>query len=225
MCMPTVERLKTLVAPFVQLAPAEIGAQTVIDRRAVKGSIMVHRMFAVLEREGFPVPDRKAITTFGDLAALLGGAGHGTEVKAKNTPPVAILGHERDLSSHPVPPLAQVPGGLAVGIDIEEIANFPSVADFREDPFYKQNFSEREIAYCILQPDPLHSFAGKFCAKEAIVKADKIWRDRPFHTIEILNDADGNPYVEGFALSISHTSAQAIAIALKVGPPASGSAQ
>jgi holo-[acyl-carrier protein] synthase len=219
--MPNIETLKTLVAPFVQLEPSQIGAQTVIDRRAVKGSIMVHRMFAVLEREGFVIPDRKAIATFGELAAIFGRE-HSAEESVRRAAPVPSPARD---NAPPPDILPQVQGLLAVGIDMEEVSSMPGVADFREDPFYRQNFSKREIAYCILQPDPLQSFAGRFCAKEAIVKADRAWRGTPFHQMEILSDATGAPCFEGFAISIAHTPAQAIAIALKVGHPAHGSAQ
>jgi holo-[acyl-carrier protein] synthase len=220
---PTAERLKELVAPFVQLEPSQIGAQTVIDRRAVKGSIMVHRMFAVLEREGFVIPDRKVIGTFGELAAAFGGE-PGVGEPVETALPVLPQGKKEV----PLPPsLKSLPHlqPLAIGVDIEEVASMPAVSDFREDPFYRQNFSAREIAYCILQPHPLQSFAGRFCAKEAIVKADKAWRGTPFHQLEILTDAAGAPCFEGFAISIAHTPAQAIAVALKVGHPAHGSAQ
>jgi phosphopantetheine--protein transferase-like protein len=221
--MSNVETLKALVAPFLQLNPAQIGAQTVIDRRAVKGSIMVHRMFAVLEREGFVVPDRKAIGTFGELAAALGreqGTGAPVETALPALPQGKKEAHSPG-SLHSLPHLQQ----MAIGVDIEEVASMPAVSDFREDPFYRQNFSAREIAYCILQPHPLQSFAGRFCAKEAIVKADQAWRDMPFHQMEILSDAAGAPCFEGFAISIAHTPTQAVAVALKVGHPAHGSAQ
>jgi phosphopantetheine--protein transferase-like protein len=210
--MANIETLKALVAPFVQLDPALIGAQTIIDRRAIKGSIMVHRMFAVLEREGFAVADR-TIGTFGELAAALGKE-EGVAAPASTAAPPPPVAKEK---SSPPETGRHLRGLLAVGIDMEEVSNMPVVADFREEPFYRQNFSEREIAYCILQPDPRQSFAGRFCAKEAICKADRDWRRMPFNLIEIRSDAEGRPYFEGFALSISHTPAQAIAIALKSG--------
>ena len=35
----------------------------------------------------------------------------------------------------------------------------------------RRNFTEAEIAYCLAQPDPRASFTGRWCAKEATIKA------------------------------------------------------
>jgi phosphopantetheine--protein transferase-like protein len=101
------------------------------------------------------------------------------------------------------------------GIDIEEISSMPKANDFREDEFYKMNFTSAEMAYCILQPDPYASFAGLFAAKEAIVKADNHYKNRPFNTIEIEHLQDGSPAHSGFRLSISHTGQTAVAVAIQ----------
>ena len=89
------------------------------------------------------------------------------------------------------------------------------MTDYREDEFYKQNFSTSEIAWCILQSQPLASFAGKFAAKEAIVKADNVYATLPIHQIEILNTPNGKPQFKGFQISISHTPSTAVAVAIK----------
>ena len=104
---------------------------------------------------------------------------------------------------------------IQVGIDIEDIMNMPVATDYREERFYTDNFTSKEISYCILQADPRASFAGKFSLKEAIIKADNSYKSVPFKEIEILNDSQGKPIFDGFALSISHTRNQSVAVAIK----------
>jgi holo-[acyl-carrier protein] synthase len=104
---------------------------------------------------------------------------------------------------------------LAIGIDIQEASELPNVPAFREDEFYRKNFSSREIEYCAQQSSPLLSFAGKFAAKEAIIKADHRLREKPFSEIEILNNAVGVPEFGDFSISISHSQTIAIAIAIR----------
>jgi phosphopantetheine--protein transferase-like protein len=54
-----------------------------------------------------------------------------------------------------------------VGVDVEETGTFEN----RDAAFLARNFSEAERAYCEAQPHPAASFAGKWAAKEAVLKA------------------------------------------------------
>ena len=103
---------------------------------------------------------------------------------------------------------------MSIGIDIEEIAGLPVTSDFRTEVFYTDNFSEKEIAYCIMQPDPFASFAGLFAAKEAILKANNKFKDIKFRDIIITHNSLGKPHFDGAIISISHTKETAIAVAL-----------
>ena len=60
-------------------------------------------------------------------------------------------------------------GDRGVGVDIEEIATFADYTSKAE--FIERNFTAAEIAYCKSAADPASSFAGRWAAKEAIVKA------------------------------------------------------
>lgn len=53
-----------------------------------------------------------------------------------------------------------------VGVDIEPIATFKGASE----SFLSRNFSAAELAYCRGASDPASSFAGRWAAKEAIVK-------------------------------------------------------
>jgi fatty acid synthase subunit alpha len=54
-----------------------------------------------------------------------------------------------------------------IGVDIEDIA----AINISSETFVVRNFSEREQAYCQAAPFPQASFAGRWCAKEAVFKS------------------------------------------------------
>lgn len=191
-------QIKEIIGTFIHKDAAEITAITVIDRTPVRSSIHVHRMYAALAEAGLLVANPNAIRTFGDLQQAAG-----------------IKMDQATAAASPAMPEVRNSDTPFIGIDIEEISNFAEVVDHREDEFYKQNFSASEIAWCVLQPQPLASFAGKFAAKEAIVKADNGFAAVPFHRIEILNTPCGRPQFKGFEISISHTPNTAAAVAIK----------
>jgi phosphopantetheine--protein transferase-like protein len=60
------------------------------------------------------------------------------------------------------------PAGRAVGVDIEPVATFsPAPAE----AFAERNFTAAERSYCASSPNPPASWAGRWAAKEACVKA------------------------------------------------------
>lgn len=129
----------------------------------------------------------------------------------ETAPPAAL-----QASASPKPPqtspspLIAVP---SVGIDIEEVENLPTALDYREHPFYQDNFTPAEISFCIRQPNVLASFCGTWAAKEAILKAG-VGSAPAGHLkgIEIQRDSLGRPGHQGCSLSISHTARTAVAI-------------
>jgi fatty acid synthase subunit alpha len=129
-----------------------------------------------------------------------------------------------------------VAGG--VGVDVEPVATFSPLAD--KDTFIQRNFTQAEQAYCRGASSPEASFAGRWAAKEAVVKAitnaapqvgRNLWQGgaAPLVDVEVLPSATGGAHVtlhghakEVFAalglrtvtVSISHSSEMAIAQAL-----------
>ena len=205
--MEKVDKIKEIVSAFLKVSPSEINNDTPVNRRAVGSSVMLHRMYAALKSEGFDIKDRRSVKSFSDLIGKAGEQVPAEERKA-----------DASKKPHAAPePSSTSPGPDLLGIDIEECANMPDTKDYREDEFYKENFSGREITYCMEQPNPCLSFAGHFAAKEAVVKADNRLRDIPFKDIEITNDSNGKPSFRDFSLSISHTESYAAAIAFKRG--------
>ncbi|TYZ64727.1 hypothetical protein PybrP1_002858 [[Pythium] brassicae (nom. inval.)] len=126
---------------------------------------------------------------------------------------------------------------VGLGVDVEPVATFENLRD-RED-FIRRNFTEEEMAYCYSAPHPAASFAGRWAAKEAIVKAissaapdvPSEWRGAgaPLREIELVGSASGAPVVNlsglpltlfrrlelaSLSVSISHTSDFAVAQAI-----------
>jgi phosphopantetheine--protein transferase-like protein len=200
------DKIKGLIATYLRVPAEQISYSTIVDRTAVSSSIALHRMYAKLAEEGFTVPDYWNIKTFSSLIERINGNGHtntATEFQQVQANNIVLSAQE----------YAQ---GPAIGIDIEDVNAMPKTNDFREDEFYKMNFSQAEIAYCILQPAPYASFAGLFATKEAIVKAINTYRNKPFNTININHDDQGKPLFPGFSISLSHTDNMAVAVAVQM---------
>ena len=117
---------------------------------------------------------------------------------------------------------------LGLGNDIIEIERIRKSIDHHGYRLISRLFTTKEQDYCLKYKDPMPHFAGRFSAKEAIVKAFGTgfgehagWQD-----IEILNDTSGRPIVhfsdavnEKFnspqiLISISHCELYATAVAI-----------
>ncbi len=115
-----------------------------------------------------------------------------------------------------------------LGTDIIEIARMRQSIERHGMHFLNRLFSQKEQDYCYKFQDPVPHFAGRFAAKEALVKAlgtgfGKLvsWQD-----IEVLSDDNGKPVVytsdhlkrefktPNLMVSISHSTEHATATAL-----------
>ncbi len=199
------EKIKQIIAQYIKCTPGSITDATGIGRNNIGNSILLHRMYAALAAEGFVVDNYSGIQYYGQLMA---------KINAKELP--AVTGEPA------VPMNAVLESGViedfaGIGIDVENVSSFHVADDYREDSFYAMNFTSAEISYCILQPDPLQSFAGIFAAKEAIVKSNDSYVGTPFNQIFIDHTEKGLPFHTGFKISISHTNGLAIAVAVCTG--------
>jgi fatty acid synthase subunit alpha len=112
-----------------------------------------------------------------------------------------------------------------VGVDVQAVAAFESL-NGRED-FIRRNFTDQEMAYCYSAPHPAASFAGRWAAKEAAIKAmsPNPWQGTR-REIEVVMTASGAPAVllsgrafqtfdrlgpASLRVSISHSGAFAVA--------------
>jgi len=200
------DKAKTIIATYLKVDPTEINDSTVIDGKAIPGSVLLHRMYSKLSAEGYVLRNPESMKTYGEFVQRV----NNPEQVSDLTPP-SIAGNVRGNLDQ-----ENLAGtNVSIGVDVEDVANMPEADDYRDDRFYSDNFSQKEIAHCILQADPRASFAGKFAAKEALVKTDNLLKDTPFKDIEILNDESGRPVFREFLLSISHSSSHAVAFAVK----------
>ena len=97
---------------------------------------------------------------------------------------------------------------IAIGIDVIEIARVTEVFSRRGERFRKRVFTDAEIDYCEQRASRMASYAARFAAKEAAMKAlgtgwsDGVrWRD-----IEIVRGEKGAPALQlhGRALERLH---------------------
>jgi fatty acid synthase subunit beta len=101
---------------------------------------------------------------------------------------------------------------IGIGVDVEPVATFENLHG-RED-FIRRNFTDQEMAYCYSAPHPAASFAGRWAAKEAVIKAisgtspnePNLWKGAgaPLREIEIFMTASGAPSVllSGYPLQV-----------------------
>lgn len=125
----------------------------------------------------------------------------------------------------------QVPPTQAgLGVDIVEVERMRAI--LRRTPSFKHKvFSEDECAYCDSKADPAMSYAARFAAKEAVLKALGCGFSQGIglRDVEVAVDENGKPEaklyrramelyeekdVREMALSLSHTSSDAIACAI-----------
>jgi holo-[acyl-carrier protein] synthase len=98
---------------------------------------------------------------------------------------------------------------LGVGFDLEDLEDFGRTMDQSGEAFLNRVYTEREIEYCRSQPHARQSYAARYCAKEAAMKALGIagmeglkWRD-----FEIICATSGAPQllVTGLAASAAES--------------------
>lgn len=124
---------------------------------------------------------------------------------------------------------------IGCGIDLVSIKRIENIVGRWGDNFICRIFTPLEQEYCEKKGNKYQSYAGKFAAKEALLKALGLglrgvnWRE-----IEVINDNLGQPIiktsgrlkgitsnkkVDKYFLTISHTKEYALAEVILEGPP------
>jgi len=123
---------------------------------------------------------------------------------------------------------------IGTGIDIIECERIGQMIQQHGDGFLKRVYTEREIAYCRDRRRSMEHYAGRWAAKEAVLKAlGTGWRKGiTFTDVELRNNAAGMPqaflragaadYADRLGIrtvhvSISHCATYATAHAIAVG--------
>ena len=65
------DKINSIVAEFLNINPEELTNETQINRQALNGSIMMHRMFGEIAEAGYKIHDYYTITNFGELIAKI----------------------------------------------------------------------------------------------------------------------------------------------------------
>ncbi len=126
---------------------------------------------------------------------------------------------------------------LGIGTDIVECPRIGKMIEQHGELFLRRVYTEREIRYCQARKHAIEHFAGRWVAKEAILKAlGTGWsRGIAWTDIEVRNGHDGLPRVlvcgevkeatrrrgiGDILISIAHCRTYATAYALAIGPAA-----
>ena len=119
---------------------------------------------------------------------------------------------------------------LGLGVDICEIARMER-ALARHPTMRDRVFTPEEIAYCSSKARPAESYAGRFAAREAVIKALGGYRGKRWQDISVTRAPSGAPRIrlEGNAklradglgvgrvlVTFTHEKAMAVAFAIAV---------
>lgn len=122
---------------------------------------------------------------------------------------------------------------LGIGVDITECLRIAKMIERHADLFINRVFTPGEIAYCQKRKQATQHFAGRWAAKEAVLKAlGTGWRQGiSWRDVEVCNEAGGRPTIvlhggakqaaeelgaDQVLISISHCRTHATAYALAV---------
>lgn len=218
------EQLRAIVARLCRVEPAALGPDFSVAA-LVTGSITCHLLDSALRsRLGVEPPPLHEIRTYADLEAAVFGLSAGDPRSPSSPSPSDTLVPPAAASLHPL-----VGASIACGLDVEKVSNLPAAEDYWTHEFYTNTFSRTEIAYCVLQANPLPHFAARWCAKEALKKCDPRYMKEKMTDIQVDHDANGAPLLQSartreilpYALSLSHADDTAAAVVIR--PPAAPS--
>jgi holo-[acyl-carrier protein] synthase len=83
---------------------------------------------------------------------------------------------------------------LGLGVDICEIARMERAIS-RHSTFRDRVFTPEEIAYCDSKARPAESYAGRFAAREATIKALGGYRGRRWQDVSVTRHPSGAPSI------------------------------
>jgi len=83
---------------------------------------------------------------------------------------------------------------LGLGVDICEIARMEQ-ALARHPTMRRRVFTPEEIAYCDSKARPAESYAGRFSAREAVIKALGGYRGKRWQDISVTRHPSGAPII------------------------------
>ncbi|MEI8102652.1 MAG: holo-[acyl-carrier-protein] synthase [Chlorobium sp.] len=115
---------------------------------------------------------------------------------------------------------------MEIGVDIVDLDRIDTLYERYGLKFLQRFLTEAEVNLCLQKSQIVASIAGRFAAKEAVVKALGTGFSGKVHwkSFEILNDEKGRPYVcpaasqcvswRSIKISIAHDRRAAVAVAI-----------
>ena len=192
----------------------------------ITSSIEILKIQSALERKfNQKLPPLGDTWTIDKIAAQVGqSTSNGVKGTAPATNAIKTSRESASLSSNgKVSPLNV--GGLFIGVDIEEIDHLPVTSNYRTHDFYRSLFSDEEISYALLRPEPRLHLCGIFCAKEALKKSAPELIQLRMDEIQV-HHRQGRPFINtshpgldsqfSFQVSISHSNHYAVATVLAI---------
>ncbi|VAX34566.1 Holo-[acyl-carrier-protein] synthase [hydrothermal vent metagenome] len=82
-----------------------------------------------------------------------------------------------------------------IGIDIVDVQRLEQAIRRWGERFVERVFTPEEIKYCSGKASPYNSYAARFAAKEAFIKALKASEHIPFKEIGVMNKDTGQPEI------------------------------
>lgn len=235
MTMSQTDTLRDIVAKLGGVGRDAVTPEFSLEVPALKGSLKRAALTAAIRRDlGINCRTAHLARTFGELTAAVfetAPAGAARAPAPMATAPTTPSAPTMSRATAVAAPALPFSSSLRCGVDIELVAALPETTDYREHEFYKSHFAPTEIAYCVLQQSPRMHFAARWCAKEALYKAEPALRDTPLSAIEVVRAADGSvSFQHGgaalpHALSLSHTETQAVALVVAPLPVAAAPAE
>ncbi len=119
---------------------------------------------------------------------------------------------------------------LGLGVDICEIGRMERALD-RHPSLRGRVFTPEEVAYCDSRARPAESYAGRFAAREAVIKALGGYRGRGWRDISVTRAPTGAPAIRlegnakrradvlgitGVLITFTHERTSAVAFAVAV---------
>ncbi len=86
---------------------------------------------------------------------------------------------------------------VGLGTDIVEIERIREMIDRHGDSFVQRIFTPAEVAYCQQRKHSAEPFAGRWAAKEAVMKVlgTGFVQGTHFQEVEVLNEESGKPLI------------------------------
>ena len=85
---------------------------------------------------------------------------------------------------------------LGIGIDATDIPRIGSAFERYGERFLRRVFTDGEIAYCTQRRNPVPHLAGRFAAKEALLKALAVPEGLSWHELEVVREPGAPPRLE-----------------------------